>query len=207
MIKSKLMNVFEEIYEKNVWTYGSGHGSLPEATKGYRRFLEKFIKKNRIKTIVDFGCGDWQFSKLVNWQDVKYHGYDIVDSLIEFNIKNYGNTNIKFSLTPDSWLDLKEAELLIVKDVLQHLSNEEVTKFINIASKKYKFMLITNGTNPSKMTNSEIKTGEYRPLDIRKNPFNLKANRTYSFKGPRKNARKLNFSSSWSKDVLLITKE
>ncbi len=52
------MSIFDEIYNKNIWGFGSGHGSLPSVTKGYRKFLENFIKDNNIKSVVDYGCGD-----------------------------------------------------------------------------------------------------------------------------------------------------
>ena len=37
------MNVFEKIYAKNKWLFGSGEGSLEKYTKKYRIFLEKFL--------------------------------------------------------------------------------------------------------------------------------------------------------------------
>lgn len=198
------MNVFEDIYKKNVWTYGSGHGSLPKVTKGYRKFLRKFIENHDIKSVVDFGCGDWQFSQFINWDGVDYLGYDVVKNLITTNQNIYGKENISFQITPKNWKDLESADLLIVKDVLQHLSNKEVKKFIEDIKDKYRYVLITNGTNPKEKINEEISTGGYRPLDIRKDPFNFRAKKVYSFDGPRNKIKKLSFKPSWSKDVLLI---
>jgi hypothetical protein len=65
---------FEEIYRKNEWGYGSGHGSLPKHNKGYIEFLEKFIKDKNVRSVVDMGCGDWQFSRLVDWNGAQYQG-------------------------------------------------------------------------------------------------------------------------------------
>ncbi|MBI4414995.1 MAG: SAM-dependent methyltransferase, partial [Candidatus Kerfeldbacteria bacterium] len=53
--------IFEKIYKDKVWYKGSGSGSLPENTTTYRDFLQKYIKQNNIKSILDLGCGDWQF--------------------------------------------------------------------------------------------------------------------------------------------------
>lgn len=198
------MNRFEEIYKNNEWLQGSGLGSLEKVTKGYRKFIEKFVRKKNIKSVVDFGCGDWQFSKFINWNGVNYIGFDIVKFLIKDNNDKFSNKNIHFRLTPKNWHDLPEADLLIVKDVLQHLNNDEVSNFLKIAVQKYNYLLITNGTNPKSRINEAIDTGGYRPLDIRLKPFGYKAKKVYKFSGPRNNLKKLNLKESWHKDVLLI---
>ena len=58
------------------WGGHSGAGSLPFWTIGYRAMLENFIAMNEIKSIVDLGCGDWQFSKFMNLE-----GSDITASM------------------------------------------------------------------------------------------------------------------------------
>jgi len=50
---------FENIYAQNLWGSGSGEGSLPISTKGYARFLQIFLRINRVASTVDLGCGDW----------------------------------------------------------------------------------------------------------------------------------------------------
>ena len=39
-----MKEIFEKIYDKNEWEFGSGAGSLAKNTKEYSSFLEKFIK-------------------------------------------------------------------------------------------------------------------------------------------------------------------
>ena len=123
------MGVFDEIYKHNGWGFGSGHGSLPSVTKGYRKLLEDFIRENNIKSVVDYGCGDWQFSRLVDWGDASYTGVDVVPSVVEENTAKYGSDKITFKAIKPGAKPPK-ADLLIVKDVLQHLPNATVEKFI-----------------------------------------------------------------------------
>lgn len=199
------MGIFDDIYKENTWLVGSGLGSLPKPTRGYRKFIQDFMREHDIKSVVDFGCGDWQFSKFINWDGVDYKGYDIVKPVVEHNQKEYTKPNIHFFESPENWDKLPPADLLVVKDVLQHLSNEEVQHFLDIAKKKFKYALITNGTNPKERTNDEIKTGEYRPLDIRLAPFNVEAKKVFSFKGPKElNPKPWPLRSYWYKDVLLV---
>ena len=52
--------IFDAIYRGNVWGSGSGAGSREEVTRGYRSYLHSFLRSNRIGSVVDLGCGDWQ---------------------------------------------------------------------------------------------------------------------------------------------------
>lgn len=46
--------------------------------------MRKFIKENAIQSVVDLGCGDWQFSPYIYHDlDVAYLGYDVVLSVTE----------------------------------------------------------------------------------------------------------------------------
>lgn len=46
--------------------------------------MRKFIKENAIHSVVDLGCGDWQFSPYI-YHDlgVAYTGYDVVLPVIQ----------------------------------------------------------------------------------------------------------------------------
>jgi SAM-dependent methyltransferase len=156
---------------QNVWGGGSGYGSNPVAAKPYMLFLQDFIKNNSIRSVVDMGCGDWQFSQFVDWGDSTYLGIDVVPSVIEANNHRFGRDNCSFicaDMTADNDLQLS-GDLLLVKDVLQHLSNANVLKILDISS-RFKFSLITNAFSSE---NEDCENGDTRPLDIRKPPFNL----------------------------------
>lgn len=160
---------FKEIYDKNFWGHGSGSGSLPENTAEYREFLENFIKEYKIKSILDAGCGDWQFSKLMDWSGTNYTGIDIVESVIEKNKKNYESKNIKFFKGSILDKNLPKADLIIVKDVLQHISNKNILKFLKKIN-GYKYALITNDFCRD---NKDCADGSFRPLNLAAEPFNL----------------------------------
>src|SRR3954471_5293227 len=87
---------FEEIYQQDLWTNGSGPGSLPKHTIEYRAFLSKFISENDIRTVTDLGCGDWQSTRLLDWSGVRYLGLDVVRSIVDRNNKIYSSENIRF---------------------------------------------------------------------------------------------------------------
>jgi len=176
------MSVFDEIYKSNAWGFGSGHGSLPSVTKGYRALLETFIRENNVRSVVDYGSGDWQFSKLVEWGDIEYTGVDVVPSLTAENTTKYGNQKRKFvTLAPGS-NGIPDADLLICKDVLQHMPNQAVQEFVANILPKFKCALITNcihSTAPAKVV--------------------------YSFSGPKVFSwRQRKFFPPWKKLVILV---
>ena len=69
--------VFDFIYSSNEWSIGSGFGSLPQTTETYRGFLQEFLARNDVRSVIDAGCGDWQFSRLIDWTGIDYLGIDV----------------------------------------------------------------------------------------------------------------------------------
>lgn len=96
-ICSEMGDVFSSIYSRNVWGVGSGHGSLKENTREYRKILSSFFNNSDITTFVDLGCGDWQFMKYVQIpSDKVYLGVDVVKDLIVHHNQEYSKDNVKF---------------------------------------------------------------------------------------------------------------
>ena len=73
---------------------------------------------------------------------------------------------------------LPQADLLIVKHVLQHLSNADILKFLPQLL-KYKHILLINSVDIITLSgeNKDIPTGGYRSLDLTLPPFNLHGNK------------------------------
>ena len=76
------MNIFEHIYRNDLWHGGSGPGSFPEVNRPYVRFLQSFLLQNQIRSVVDLGCGDWQFSRGIDWGSTRYLGLDVVPHVL-----------------------------------------------------------------------------------------------------------------------------
>jgi hypothetical protein len=168
--------IFGDIYRNELWGrgMGSGGGSSPALTFEYRQFLKKFIIDNEVVTVFDYGCGDWQFSKLIDWTGVDYIGSDCVRSIIDTNNKEFGAPNIHFELSDEVSVPARGADLLIIKDVFIHWPDREIKKFLDelLESSKFKFVLITNQVDRS--WNEDIdRPGQYHSVDLNKEPFSL----------------------------------
>jgi SAM-dependent methyltransferase len=166
----EVKDAFEAVYSKNLWNHGSGPGSLPSSTIDYRAFIERFILENDIRTVTDLGCGDWQFSKLVNWSSVTYTGLDVVPHLVDQNNQRFANKNISFKIS-EGYDSLPGGDLLLCKEVLQHLPNRLIFSYLNAISDKYRYALITNSIGPGWERNTDISPGGYRPLKLEAEPF------------------------------------
>lgn len=173
-----LTNTFNRIYAEGTWGKDvagkgtSGTGSTLEITREYRAYVEDFIKTHSVKSVVDAGCGDWSFSSAIDWGNADYLGVDIASDVIAADRSKHETDKIKFQVG-DITDELPAAELLISKDVLQHLSNELVHKFIgnNLRKGKYKWVILTNDRGSE---NRDVASGGYRAIDLAAPPFEVR---------------------------------
>jgi SAM-dependent methyltransferase len=182
---------FDGIYKNAVWgrneegAGNSGTGSTLQSTAGYRDYLQKFLAEHQIKSVVDAGCGDWEFSKAIDWTGIDYKGFDIVDDVIAQDTQRYAKPNIQFAVANIVKDDLPPADLLICKHVLQHLPTKDVQEFLQKQLPKFKYALITNGIDQHTLKQGnyehDIEPGGYRALDITKPPFNIKGARVHAW--------------------------
>ena len=190
-------DIFDKIYESSYWGKGSGGGSSPDATQPYKAFLEDFIRQNDIKSVVDLGCGDWQFSQFLDFGNATYIGIDASKSVIANNQQSFSRPGVSFLNLPKKYNELPPADLLVCKDVLMHLSTKGVQNILSILP-SFKYALIANDIPcqstfekiPMKsrlplppVVNREIKTGDYRTLDPTQHPFNLELKKVFEWKG------------------------
>ena len=176
--QSELASIFNGIYREGSWGRDaagkgvSGSGSTLDITHEYRSYLEEFIKTHGVTSIVDAGCGDWNFSSAIDWGGASYLGVDIASDVIDAVRRKHETGKIRFQVG-DVTDELPEADLLISKDVLQHLPNALVHKFIrnNLKKGKYKWVLLTNDRGG---VNGDTLPGGYRAIDLAAPPFDVK---------------------------------
>ena len=154
---NNLKELFTNTYLNNTWGSGgesrSGAGSSLAYTVHFRKNLLDIINDNKIKTIFDCSCGDWNWMKEIKDFLPNYIGNDIVTEMIESNIQKYESDNIKFICS--DMLDTlkkyknKNIDLIICRHTLEHLPNDYVINVITEIKRVAKFALITsnNGNN------------------------------------------------------------
>jgi SAM-dependent methyltransferase len=174
--------IFDDVYRKDLWQGGSGAGSREDTTRDYRAFLQEFLKRNAIASVVDLGCGDWQFSRHMDWSGINYTGLDASAVVLE-TARAFARPGIRFAQADAVTDALPAADLLIAKDVLQHWSNADIAALLP-QLENYRAALIT-GSFPQYAlghVNRDMPAGaQFRPVDPGKPPFNLPGGFVFSF--------------------------
>lgn len=166
----EISGAFSSIYENNTWGPGSGVGSMPEYAQPYALMLQRFLDEHEIKSVVDLGCGDWQFSRLIDWSGVDYLGLDVVESVIGENKREFATDTIGFEVVTVGQ-PLPPADLLLCKDMLQHLPLGVVADYLAEFRQRYKHALVTNDAYPDAAVNSECPPGAGRAIRPDLEPF------------------------------------
>lgn len=167
--------IFTKMYEDCIWGNNFNQyykGSSGDATslnynlETYIPFLKKFILENNIKTIVDLGSGDFRCGReLYENLDITYYGYDVYKKVIDyltlfFDKPKYNFIHLDFINFKENIVD---ADLCIIKDTLQHLSNNSIYELLDYINHKFKYILIIN-CGYQNQDNTNINNGEWRPL-------------------------------------------
>ena len=181
--------VMTQIYEQHFWggkdyDFYSGEGSYePKIITPYINSVVDFLKTHGCKlTVCDWGCGDFNIGKHLVSFTKYYYAIDIVDALIERNKKHFNFKNLEFHCLDIAEDHLPKADVVILRQVLQHLSNTEIEKIISKFN-NYKYLILTEHiplgnftANLDKITNLNIRLKQQSGVDILKSPFNFKVN-------------------------------
>jgi len=184
--------IFEKIYQKGAWglsedplqPFFSGRGSHADVIvstylNAVQDFLSGFIEK---PSVVDLGCGDFSVGSKIRHLCGKFTACDVVTKLIEFNRVKYKNLDIDFRVLDLTTNDLPSGDIVFIRQVLQHLSNEQILSALPQISLKYKFLVLTEHLpnaeiiihNLDKMAGPDIRLNNKSGIVLTSPPFNLR---------------------------------
>ncbi len=172
--KEDQKRIFTDIYENNKWGNTesvSGSGSTLYATRFLIPELHHLLERYEIKSILDIPCGDFNWMKKVNLDKIKYHGADIVESLIFKNRETCPSH--KFSVIDLINDPLPKVDMIFCRDCLFHLPNDFIInalKNIKLSGSKY---LLTTSYAWKSIPNTNCKMGKWRRLNLELSPFSL----------------------------------
>jgi len=142
-------DVFTQVYDQQMWGKGeetrffSGLGSGPEAAHPYASFVRAFMARYSARTVVDLGCGDFRVGSLIAIDCDRYIGIDVVEALIRDNSSRHGSEKIEFKALDITTDTLPPADLCLIREVLQHLSNAQIRAVLSRV-RQYPYVLITD---------------------------------------------------------------
>jgi len=166
---------FEAIYRNAAWRGPDSSGSLSgigseiENTRSIRAQLPGVLESLGTHLLLDVGCGDFTWMKEVSLP-CDYLGVDIVKSVIEANRTHYESPTRKFVVLDATADPLPEADTVLCREMLFHLSFDDVWRFIaNVKKSGAKYLIATNDTSTER--NSDIISGDFRLLNLLRRPF------------------------------------
>jgi len=171
-----LKSRFTTIYKMGAWkegadtgTPGSGAGSTLAATEGLRHALPGLLQDLNTQVLLDIGCGDFTWMQHVSFTR-KYIGIDIVDTVIDANNKQFKMETREFAVCDATKDELPEADTVLCRHVLFHLSFSDIKKLlVNVLSKDRVFFIANSDRNS--LFNSDIPSGDFRIFNLEANPF------------------------------------
>ena len=168
-------DVFTSKYRNKEWGRDgsvSGPGSETDVTEKMRIELEKLLISISIKSLLDAGCGDFNWMREINLNGINYTGIDVVEELIIDNVKKYSAENIRFIFSDIANDVLPESDIIICRDVLVHYPLKEIKHCINnFKNSGAKYLLATTFKNTK--LNEDIFIGGWRTLNMQIHPFNF----------------------------------
>lgn len=186
--------IFEYIYKTGAWgrssdpvdRYFSGTGTRVSVhsdcyVQALRTFLEPFSSK---LNAVDIGCGDFITGSKIRGFCANYVACDVVSGLIDFNKTRFSDLDVDFRVLDAVNDALPEGEVVFIREVLQHLSNDDISKIIAKVARTYRYAVITEclpsteGFTPNldKVTSDKIRPNvNGSGVVLTQAPFNLVA--------------------------------
>ena len=177
----------EQVYALGLWgdngtEFYSGEGSHdPSLVQPYIKAITAFLTSfEEPLTICDLGCGDFNIGRALVPKARKYIAVDIVPELIDFNTKTFQHPNLEFQCLDIAKDNLPPGDCVIVRQVLQHLSNAEIEKIVNKLY-QYQYMILTEHVSKGDfLPNKDIISGQgtrlrkQSGLDLLEAPFHFK---------------------------------
>jgi hypothetical protein len=173
--RRRTADIFSGLWRNNGWGDSetrSGSGSTLAATERLRPHLLELCRFLGILRIVDAGCGDFNWVKTLSDSFDLYVGLDVVPELIAELEQSYGRRRGHFFAVRDVTSDpLPRADAILCRDMMTHLSDEQALAFLDqVRASGARYLLATSYVAEQ---NRNISTGDWRPLDLAKAPFDL----------------------------------
>ena len=179
--------VMEQVYEKKLWgtnksKFYSGDGSHhPEIVKPYLDAVTSFLTSFKKPLVVcDLGCGDFNVGRHLVKHTKKYVALDIASDLITYNKEKFIIEKLEFHCLDIAADDLPSGDCAILRQVLQHLSNNEVQDIVSKLT-HFKYVILTEHLPEGDYTpNKDIISGQgirlkkQSGIDLLAHPFNFK---------------------------------
>jgi hypothetical protein len=189
---------FQGAYGRAQWgleegtAFFSGAGSRGACADTYVSCITHLLHSrsraaDRPLRVVDLGCGDFSIGRrlLAGAENTTYIGCDIVPELVQAHSANVRDPRASFRRVDIVADPLPDGDVCLVREVLQHLSNADVSRVLEKLG-KYKEVYVTEARpailegppNPDKPSGPGVRwdwrTGRGRGIELDQPPFDMR---------------------------------
>jgi SAM-dependent methyltransferase len=139
----------EQVYNMNLWGgnnshFYSGTGSHhPEIVNPYIKVVTAFLTAFETPLVVcDLGCGDFNVGKALVKHTKQFVAVDIVANLIAYNKEQFKAEHLEFHCLDIAVEALPLGDCVLLRQVLQHVSNAEIQKIVSKLA-HFKYVILT----------------------------------------------------------------
>jgi hypothetical protein len=131
--------IFSEIYRRQLWgrpagdrQFSSGHGSSMDIhVEPYVAAIGQFVGSlGRRPSVIDLGCGDFNVGSRIRHHFGTYIACDVAPEVLAENGVRYSGMNVDFRQLDIIGDELPTADVCIIRQVLQHLSNADIVQVV-----------------------------------------------------------------------------
>jgi hypothetical protein len=166
---------FTRHYERRDWDEPesvSGRGSSLRSTESIRRALPALFAELNVRSVIDAGCGDFNWFRDLGGSLDNYLGIEVVEQLAALNQERFGSQGRRFTALDIIHDQLPCADLIVCRDCLVHLKNKQILAALeNFRRSQSTYLLATTFT--ALRPNDDVSLGGWRPVNLEHAPFNL----------------------------------
>lgn len=143
-------DVFAHVYREGLWgrtlrrKFYSGPGSHDsDLVRPYMAAVTNFLRGlPAAPTVVDLGCGDFNIGRRIRPACSRYIACDVVADLIEHNRRQFASLDVDFRCVDIVKDPLPAGDVVFIRQVLQHLSNEQIASVV-AKLPQFRFLVLT----------------------------------------------------------------
>jgi SAM-dependent methyltransferase len=170
-----MQQVFQSAYRNNVWgdpESVSGPGSGLRRTEAFRDQIPPLLEELGARSLIDAGCGDFNWMKEIQLPVDWYLGVEIVPELAARNRDAHSDPTRTFMHADLARDDLPRADVILCRDCLVHFSFEDIQAALRNFKRSQSLYLLTT-TFIEFQTNLDMETGGWRRLNLERAPFHF----------------------------------
>jgi hypothetical protein len=170
------LETFRQIHDANHWGSAeslSGPGSANRQTTALRAELPALLTRLGVRSLLDLPCGDANWIMATALPGIDYLGADLVPEVVERTRQRFGASR-RFAVLDLLSSPLPRVDLVLCRDCLVHFSFADIERAVENLRQSGSTWLLTT-TFPQQPSNEDIVTGDWRPLNLERAPFNFPA--------------------------------